>query len=614
MQGIKQLIKKKYTLWFFTALVALVVWGGVFGYFFFRSQEYVPVNSAKLNRKQIADAQQLLTASPDGNYKYLYYLISDEYNQLSRYAYVKRMNSSDYGRATLYLSYTKPQIQEILSYFNYTEAEADERLATLTYCQERLQYVINYPNYIALVRHNIRSVSDMDIFNSATRKNALKAEQMFYGHDNIQISAEPDLGVSALLSYRFGDAFALVLVFLCGLFYCMRFRAGASRTVLTKSGLFVFGAAVAFGLLALYAGEAYVCNRFFTLGDLNRTIQSVSAYQSCPYLISVGFLLAARILFKLAAGLALYYFFISVFFCRRPLITGAAALIILFAELLPNPPGMAVSLYQMLHPEALLTRYEHFFLFRELLNPALALTLFSFALPACSILLAARQVSAALLTEKAKAEQTYYDEINRTYTEVRLIRHDINNHLTAVALLMDEGRIGEARDYLGKITERLGELTPPVKTGSTVLDAVLLGKANAAEERGVTIQMEFLTDFSAGGISDFDLCSVFGNLLDNAIDACGRLPDTDRRVLLRVKKQMDMICVYCENRYAAIRQENGSFVSLKADKGAHGLGLRQVRRIAEKHGGMLHIHAENGIFSISVLFHTDEESFAGDDT
>ena len=62
-----------------------------------------------------------------------------------------------------------------------------------------------------------------------------------------------------------------------------------------------------------------------------------------------------------------------------------------------------------------------------------------------------------------------------------------------------------------------------------------------------------------------------------------------------------MMCVFCENPHAETKKENGNFVSTKKDAENHGLGLKQIRRIAEKHGGTMNIDDRDGVFRLSVI-------------
>lgn len=206
-----------------------------------------------------------------------------------------------------------------------------------------------------------------------------------------------------------------------------------------------------------------------------------------------------------------------------------------------------------------------------------------------------------LVEVRRQAEQKYFQEVDAKYTQTRLLRHDIHNHLAAVAVLLKEGKTRDAEKYLGELLDYFDATRPPVRTGVNVLDAVLLSKDSRARELGIKLEMDFLQGVNSFDLSDYELCSLFGNLLDNSIAACEKLEPDKRYIRLKVSSQMEMLCVFCENPYQGLQRENGQFVSQKADRMNHGMGLGQIKRIAEAHNGMLEIDTKDGVFSVSVL-------------
>lgn len=181
--------------------------------------------------------------------------------------------------------------------------------------------------------------------------------------------------------------------------------------------------------------------------------------------------------------------------------------------------------------------------------------------------------------------QSYYQEIENSQQTVRRMRHDMRNHLAVAGTLLREGRFKDAEDYLGKLDQEFSVHTR-LYCSDPISNAVLNAKMSKCEEFG--IPCEFRVDLKEmPQISDIDLCSLFANTLDNAIEACQKMPQgSDRRITLNVR---------CINGYfsyeiintksSTVKEKNGIFETDKDDPLSHGIGLKNVRQIIQKYGG-----------------------------
>ena len=100
-----------------------------------------------------------------------------------------------------------------------------------------------------------------------------------------------------------------------------------------------------------------------------------------------------------------------------------------------------------------------------------------------------------------------------------------------------------------------------------------------------------------------DVCSIFGNTLDNAIESVEKLEDIQKRLIrLAVYTQNDFLMIRVENYYENDLQiENGTYKTTKQDKEFHGYGIKSIRYTAEKYGGYVSISTEENWFSLRVL-------------
>ena len=106
------------------------------------------------------------------------------------------------------------------------------------------------------------------------------------------------------------------------------------------------------------------------------------------------------------------------------------------------------------------------------------------------------------------------------------------------------------------------------------------------------------------GMGVADICSLFGNIMENAVEACERMQDPARRVIsLNVRSLAGQVSVCAENYFEGeVRFADGLPVTRKEDTFRHGYGVKSIRMIAEKYGGTMQCGAAGGLFSVRVLF------------
>ena len=206
-------------------------------------------------------------------------------------------------------------------------------------------------------------------------------------------------------------------------------------------------------------------------------------------------------------------------------------------------------------------------------------------------------------------QQTHYEKALETDEQLRRFRHDYKNHMMVVTALLNSGRTQEASDYLEKVKVASGVAGRQFSTGSFIADAILNNKNSLAEE--FTIHIGFDGRIPSEGIENSDFCTVFANLLDNAIEGTKRF-DGDRYINVKsnVRNGMLTLSVYNPvNEIVIIK--NNRIKTTKSDSRNHGIGLRNVERVAEKYNGHLLLSCDEKEFCADVslkLDHPEEEN------
>lgn len=184
------------------------------------------------------------------------------------------------------------------------------------------------------------------------------------------------------------------------------------------------------------------------------------------------------------------------------------------------------------------------------------------------------------------------DALNRKY-------HDFKHQ---IAVLRAETDLDRKNAYLDEMEKEIRTYEAQNKTGNQVLDTILTSKSLYCESKQIT-----LTSVVDGKLLDFmytmDLCSIFGNALDNAIECEQRLEDPSKRLIhLSVSAQKGFILIRVENYFEGNLQFKDSLpITTKMDKSMHGFGMKSMRHAAQKYGGTLTTSVSNNWFELKIL-------------
>lgn len=198
--------------------------------------------------------------------------------------------------------------------------------------------------------------------------------------------------------------------------------------------------------------------------------------------------------------------------------------------------------------------------------------------------------------------QNQYAQYRQSRETIEVINqkyHDLKHQIIALRAENDP----ERRDHwLDEMEADIRTYEAQNKTGNPVLDTVLTSKSLYCQKHGI-----YLTCVVDGTLLDFmevrDLCTIFGNALDNAIECELEIPDRDKRLIhLTVAQQKGFVMVrlenYCETQ---LKFEDGMPITTKEDQRYHGFGLKSIRYTAEKYNGTMTVNNEENWFELKIL-------------
>lgn len=180
--------------------------------------------------------------------------------------------------------------------------------------------------------------------------------------------------------------------------------------------------------------------------------------------------------------------------------------------------------------------------------------------------------------------------------------HDFNHHLIALKGLEDMNKHQEALAYINSLLSTTYQETALCHSGSNIIDAIINCKSTEAEQLGITFRFT-VNLLAPPNINPVDICGALANQIDNAFDACKQIPISDiREVKVIIKQVENFVFFRVENTVDHDPFENNhSLSSTKTDASMqHGLGLKNIRDIANKYNGFLRNEYKDGFF-ISVV-------------
>ena len=192
-----------------------------------------------------------------------------------------------------------------------------------------------------------------------------------------------------------------------------------------------------------------------------------------------------------------------------------------------------------------------------------------------------------------------YKMLAEQHRQSERLRHDMKNHIIALSAL-SRNKEWEKMDKYLKNMEDIALDTGGDMTGNKAVDALLYQKKIQAKEAGIRWECDVRIPRECR-INEFDLCVLFGNTLDNALEACGRMRGDECRFIHILAKSVKK-CFLIEVRNSMDRTEKftAGFTN-KEDSQEHGIGLRNVGDVVYGYNGVLNAKAENGIFLLSIL-------------
>jgi len=206
-----------------------------------------------------------------------------------------------------------------------------------------------------------------------------------------------------------------------------------------------------------------------------------------------------------------------------------------------------------------------------------------------------------LLAEQIENTRQHISEVEKLYGSIRALKHDMGNHISVLENLFAENETEEFEKYLSELKATYCVSVEGIKTGNPVTDVILTQKQKEAEEKGIDFVCQFIYPIDTN-INAFDVSVILNNAIENAFEGVKGCKDPYVTILAYRKKNAYMLEVTnCISKCVEIDDETGLPETTKKDKGSHGFGLANMRKVAQKYYGDIDIRQDENSFTLTVM-------------
>lgn len=197
--------------------------------------------------------------------------------------------------------------------------------------------------------------------------------------------------------------------------------------------------------------------------------------------------------------------------------------------------------------------------------------------------------------QKLKMQQNYYEAKLKNEERIRSIYHDMKNHLL---VMESKQNTEETRQMAETLRSQIADYEDYVHTGNEFLDIILKDKAAKAREK--QIDFSAMVDFHGIDFMEpLDISTIFGNTIDNAIEASENLPEYKRLITVKAERVRDMLLITIENN-----TQPGNHLTegtTKKDRFVHGFGIPNIKKAVEKYSGQCNFQQKERVYRLKIL-------------
>lgn len=196
----------------------------------------------------------------------------------------------------------------------------------------------------------------------------------------------------------------------------------------------------------------------------------------------------------------------------------------------------------------------------------------------------------------------HIEGVEKLYRDIRSMRHDMGNHIQTLEHLVAHNNMDDATEYLEHLKNEWDEVSPEIKTGSPVIDVILMEKLREAKER----QIRFLSDFhypQNTKLNAFDLSVIMNNALNNCME---NVSGDDPYISISSFRKNSIFMITIKNSFVGHLNFGDSDLPETTKFGKeHGMGLNNIRRVARMYMGDISLEQGNEEVILSIMMQVE---------
>ena len=199
-----------------------------------------------------------------------------------------------------------------------------------------------------------------------------------------------------------------------------------------------------------------------------------------------------------------------------------------------------------------------------------------------------------------KVQSEFFNGLKKNDDEIRIFKHDMRAHITALRRYITENDNERMLEYLDNMEEAIDIRSAKKYTNNVIVDAVINDQVKVMHEKEIDFEFDGLPQIR-NTISDYDLCTVFYNVLKNAVEGCEKVESDHKRVGVNIENRGERLLIkICNDTVLKDMIIEDGLLTTKDDKENHGFGIKSVRAVVNRYDGVYQNEVRGGKYIVSI--------------